>query len=319
MKKLVIIGGGIAGLVCSYVMNRVKGLEVTVLEPGEVGGEFLSGGLKYIHHTQSMENLFDELDLPWSHFVVKGGILLRGVVRQYPNYLREIGREQAARIQRDHYRKTRRIEPGPYSSKAMNDPAAVGPKKALRCHFPEFIESMAKGVDIVQESCLHIGEDFLITNKGRTIFFDYAVLTAPLWVIKNMVSWHVPSSVAMELNIAIVEPRKDRFYQWDYVYTPYTPGSSIHRLSPDGNDYAVEANGQLDYVDFINDLNFLFSDGWHIKTMKNGLKGHLLPLSSQPEPPKNISLLGRFACWDTRMTVDVVMEHAIELSERWFA
>lgn len=319
MKKVVIIGGGISGLICAWTLS--KHADVTVLEKGELGGEFLAGGLKYIHRTERVERMFDAMDVPWSGFMVKGGILLRGTVETYPGYLQTIEKKSAQRIQNDHFRKTRRTEPGDFGRNAMNDPAASKPKKAIRCDFSELVSNLASSVRVLKTQALQIGDGLIVCSdekKMLTIDYDYLVVTAPLWVVKRMTTWDIPDCAAMELNIAIVTPRVDEFSSWDYVYTPYTPANCVHRLSPDGGDYAVEANGQLDHLDLASDLNFLFGGGWALKSLRTGLKGHLLPLEHQPKHPDNVALMGRFACWEPRMTVDVTLDKSVELSKRWF-
>ena len=44
--------------------------------------------------------------------------------------------------------------------------------------------------------------------------------------------------------------------------------------------------------------------------------GHLLPLpAGPPEYPERVYPLGRFAQWESRATVDTVLERAVEISE----
>jgi len=321
MKKVVIIGGGISGLVCSWAFSKYNA-QVMVLEPNEIGGEFLAGGLKYIHKTEMVESLFNDLNLPWSGFMVKGGILLRGEVEKYPAHLATLSKKDALRIQGDHFRKTRRMEPGDFARNAMNDPASVKPKKAIRCDFSSLIKRLAAGTQIEKMAASKIGDNYVVVTDGKTtkaIDYDYLVVTIPLWAVKRASKWDISDCVAMELNIAIVTPNKDLYSNWDYVYTPYTPSGCIHRLSPDGGDYAVEANGSLDNLALHSDLNFLFNEGWAVKKIRTGLKGHLLPLEYQPSHPRNVALLGRFACWESRMTVDVTLEKSMELAKEWLS
>jgi hypothetical protein len=134
-----------------------------------------------------------------------------------------------------------------------------------------------------------------------------------------MVPFYVPQACAMKLNIAHVQPKHDKYAKWDFVYTPYTPANYIHRLSPHEGIYTVEANGELDEIKLHSDLHFIFDDGYCVTKVHSGLKGHLLPLEVQPEYPANIAPIGRFARWDSRATVDVVLEDSIALAKRWFS
>ena len=121
----------------------------------------------------------------------------------------------------------------------------------------------------------------------------------------------------MRLNIINVTPRFDRYANWDYVYTPYTPDNLIHRLSPNGGGYCAEANGELDEIQMHNDLQALFADGYQVDSITERLKGHLLPLAARPEWPSNVVPIGRFAKWDPRSTTDVSLADAYALAEQW--
>lgn len=318
MKKAIIIGGGISGLVCAHTFSKYDGVDVDVYESSEIGGEFLAGGLKYIHHTKMMERLFDELDILPGDYRIKGGILLRGEVRKYPQFLKELDKPDAIRVQNDHYRKTRRMEPGDFGSQAMNDPANAKSKKALRCDFREMITALASRCKITKASLISVVGNRLFFDNATVREFDYLVLTIPLWIVKQITHYEIPSAVAMNLNIAIVRSVRDPYMPWDYVYTPYTPADCIHRISPDEGSYAVEANGELNERSLHSDLNFLFKDGWRMESIRKNLKGHLLPLDGEIKTPENVALLGRFAAWEPRMTVDVTLEASVKLARRWF-
>ncbi len=317
MKKVVIAGGGISGLACNYVFSQYRNVDVKVLEPVQPGGEFLAGGLKYIHRTDEVVSMFTDLGMVFSNYSVRGGIMLRGKVEQYPKCFEGMDRAEAHRIQADHYRKTRLSEPGKHSRRAMNDPASVKPRRALRCDFESMITALAARAVIVPTGLQKVGVKILYLADGSILPYDYLVLTIPLWVIRRCVDWYVPHGVAMRLNVINVQPRKDRYARWDYVYTPYTPENTIHRFSVHGSGYAMEANGDLDHNKLHGDLNFIFSGGWWIGNIKAGLKGHLLPLDQEAQWPDNVAPLGRFAKWDSRATMDVVLADSIGLAERW--
>ncbi len=316
-KRVVIVGGGVSGLVASYVFSQAEGVDCRVLEPNVVGGEFLAGGLKYIHRTADVEVMFNDLDVIWSDFTVRGGILLRGKVLRYPNCFSGMDPEQAKRIQADHYRKTRRAEGGAHSRTAMNDPAATAPRRALRCHFPDMVDQLSRAANVLKFGVKKVAERELILDDGSRMPYDYLVLTIPLWVIREIVDFYVPHGIAMNLNLANVFPRRDRYAHGDYVYTPYTPADSVHRISPLRSGYSVEVNGELHRDRLASDLNFIFKDGWALESVQEGLKGHLLPLETEAEWPDNIAPLGRFAQWDPRATMDVALDGAKKLAERW--
>lgn len=318
MKKVVIAGGGISGLICAYVFSKYRNVETVVLEPGRIGGEFIAGGLKYIHRTDAMVRMLIDLDLIFSNYVTRGGILLRGNVFPYPKCLRDMEPDEAKRIQDDHYRKTRLAEPGKHSARAMNDPSSTKPRKALRTDFESMIQALALPVNFIRLPLKKVKDHVVILGDGRIIPYDYLVLTIPLWVIRKCVDWYVPHGVAMKLNIINMAPRRDKYAKWDYVYTPYTPEDAVHRFSIQDAGYAVEVNGELDENRVAGDLNFIFNSGWWIKNIQSNLKGHLLPLKQQAKWPQNVAPIGRFAQWDSRITADVTLNDSVELAKRWF-
>ncbi len=320
MAKVVIVGGGVSGLVASHILS--KSHDVTVIEAGDVGGEFLKGGLKYIHRTDEMIALFDQLDVPWSEYTIQGGIMLQGEVKPYPRCLSGMPRATSERIQADHFRKTRRTEPARFGAKSMNDPmAARESRRALRCDFQAFVQELAKSARITKRAVTQIStiENRLLLSDGAFVSYDRLILTIPLWVIRQMCDFYCPQGMAMSLNLVQVDPMKDPYAQWDYVYTPYTPAGAVHRFSPRDTGYSVEANGDWDKIEksVKDDLGFLFPGGYAINKLDLGLKGHLIELSDPPKWPENVVPLGRFAKWDPRATTDTTLEDVKVLAEAW--
>jgi choline dehydrogenase-like flavoprotein len=323
-ERVVIVGGGVSGLVASWAFAQ-RGQRSVILEPGTVGGEFLSGGLKYIHASEGMVELFDGLDLPHSDYKIIGGILLRDRVKPYPKCFKGMEPQEAARIRADHYRKTRRAQPGDgFAAAAMNDPAAVESKhRAIRCDFKAMIQELDKRANVLRLGLKQIdsARSAILLSNGEWVSYTKLVVTIPLWAVRNMADFYVPQGVAMGLNLIQVRPHKDDFARWDYVYTPYTPADAVHRFSPAGGGYSCEVNGdwerQAESVK--HDLAFIFNGGYLVEDIKTGLKGHLLELPEQPAWPENIRPLGRFAKWNPRATMDVTLLDAKSLAEEWFS
>jgi hypothetical protein len=318
--NIVIVGGGISGLIAAHTFKQHDyrhRCNICVLEHNKIGGEFIAGGLKYIHRTDAMIRLFNKMHIPYSNYTVRGGIMLRGQVLPYPRCFEGMAAEERTRIRQDHYVKTRKTASGPWSERSMNDPASVKPRKALRCDFKELIQKLAKNADVVGEKFIRLGKDFVSLSNQRKIPYDFLVFTIPLWAIRGNVPFYVPHGVAMKLNIATIMPAKDAYAKWDYVYTPYTPANYIHRFSPHSSGYVVEANGELDSVRLESDLGFIFPDGYYVERVRPGLKGHLIQLQQPPEWPTNVAPLGRFAQWNPRATADAALASAQELAIKW--
>jgi hypothetical protein len=320
--KIAVVGGGMSGLIAAYVFQKHRNVSVTVYEPSRPAAEFLSGGLKYIHRTEDTVRLLHDHGVVFTNYTVRGGILLHGKVEQHPGCFLGMEAGRAKRIQEDHWRKTRRTEPGDFSRRSMNDPEASGTRRGLRCSPKDLVTAMAAETHIRSEAIVRIEHNRLIGATGQPYGFHFAIVTVPLWIVRRMVNWDVPEAYAVKLNVIVAEPLRDpMFTKWDYVYTPYTPANLIHRVSPSGDDYHCEFNGiweegaTNDRV--ASDLNFLFPSGWVINDVKRGLNGHLLPIGGKLEWPNNIRPLGRYACWDPRATTDVTLRDAFKLAQEW--
>lgn len=320
MEKVVIVGGGMSGLVAAWVAQEC-GHDPVIVEPKTLGGDFLMGGLKYLHKTAPMTQLLDDLDIAWSDFAVRGGVLLRGKVEPYPACLSSMAREEADRIQSDHYRKTRHMDIGTFGAKSMNDPGAnKNDRRGLRCDVKALITAMAEGTEVVRAGAKGIERDHVLLDNGARLDFDKCVVTLPLWVLANMCPWYIPTGVAMSLNIVrLVAMGSDPYVQWDYVYTPYTPGDAVHRIAAVEGGWDAEANGDWARIEskVMDDIHNLWPDGVKVLRVAPGLKGHLLDLATQPEWPAHIAPLGRFAKWDPRATTDVTLDDAWRLAKRW--
>lgn len=323
MKKVAIIGGGVSGLIASWVFHQC-GAQVRLFEPGKKGAGFFSGGLKYFVRTDEMVRLVNDLGLAFSVQVVRGGILLHGQVEQFPACFRTMEESRAQRIRDDHYRKTRGLEPGIHAVKSMNDPFSTA-RKALSCDLAEFVRRLAdyrvsSHVNEMVYGVDHVAKALLL-KSGARFTYDYLVVTTPLWVTRKIAKFPLPEAMAVKLNVVDLDTMgKDTFARWDYVYTPYTPENLVHRVSPSEGGYSVEFNGDWGAdtpLRLQGDLNFLFGNAWALNNVAKGLPGHLLPLGEAPTWPADVQPLGRFAAWDSRMTTDRTLSAAIELARKW--
>lgn len=327
MKRMVIVGGGISGLIASWVFTQVRGLDVIVLEPGKPGGDFMAGGLKYMHKTDEMEEMLRDLGVTYADYSVQGGILLHGAVEPYPGVFKGMDKSRALRIQHDHYRKTRKTEPDNFAARSMNDPESAGPRRALRCDMGRVLKELIQRTPFVKDGAAKVEPHKVIGKDGTVYPYDYLLLTAPIWILRQMCWFELPESMAVKLNLVMVDPpqKGDAYAQWDYVYTPYTPENLIHRISPRDGGYTCEFNGDWPESDgdstfsdkLTSELNFLFPDGWALSDRKKGLNGHLIPLATKPNWPVNVRPIGRFAQWDPRATSDVVLSTCLKLADEW--
>jgi hypothetical protein len=322
MERVVIVGGGMSGLIAAHVASSCAGVQAVILEPRALGGDFLMGGLKYIHKTAAMTKLMDSLGVVWADYTVKGGILLRGEVHDYPACLDKMAPDEAARIQADHYRKTRRMDIGTFGAKSMNDPGSgKSDRRALRCDPEELVDVLARKAQVIKQGVQRIEakNNRVQIADGSWHHFHKCIVTIPLWVVHHMADFYVPEAMAMALNIVRFAPKRDPFVKWDYVYTPYTPGDAVHRLSAHEGGWDAEVNGEWEKVEAraLDDLGSLFPEGFRITQLAKGLKGHLLDLPEPVRWPENIAPMGRFARWDPRATTDTTLDDMWKQAARW--
>ena len=300
-------------------------VEIRVLEPDELGGEFLRGGLKYLRHSPAVESLLGLLGLEYEVRDVRGGILLDPVVYSFPEHLSTLKLEDAVRIQGDHFRKTRGVDLlGKHTS--MNDPFAKEKERKVVCDVHKFCYKLLDTVaadpavfNVIPRPLYSVAVNNVAVAGAQALYYDYMVLTLPLWATRGKVPWDVPKCHNRPLNAALIKTTSNLYKMWDYVYTPYTPFDFVHRMSPAGEDkFWLEANGLCDNDKFEGEARYLFHDKYEVERVVSGLKGHLLPLEGeQPVYPENVAPLGRFAEWYPRATVDYVLERAQELARRW--
>lgn len=317
---ILIVGGGPAGLIAAWAAEPYP-CKVGILEPGRLGGSLLApGGLRYLKSTDGTTDMLETLDVGFEEFRVKGGLHYHGSVLRYPDCLSSI--KDPRKVQEDHWRKTRRTHPSSSTYDAMNAPKR-GSQKALKCDPLEFVEAISDGVHVAKAGLKSISPGKALTTTGVVVPYDYVIFTTPLWTLPEFGAWwKVPEAHAVRLNVVTVElQRHDPYALWDYVYTPYTPEDAVHRISPYRSGYMVEWNGLGDLVNsrVMGDLNWLFPGGYVVTGGRGGLNGHLLPLMGETHsPPENVAMLGRFAQWNSRATMDVVLEDAKALMDKWF-
>lgn len=312
MRRLAIIGGDVPALIAAEVFTRM-GWSVTVFASGELGGEFLTGGLQHVGETEAMMRFLDSIDIPVSQYNVQGGIHLQGEPFKFPGCLWEMSTSEVKRLHRDYARK---IFHAPVEGAMFNDPAAKS-KEALRFNFEDFVTELASLVRTrVCEPVEFIDCEHHVVKCGRLFSYDAMVVTIPLWDLKSLANFYVPEVCATNSNFVYVTPRRDEYAAFDYVYTPYTPNDAIHRITPREGGYCAEVSGDLDRVNLHADLQFLFPAGYILGDVSGGQPGHI---SSNPKPdwPSNHRPLGRYASWDYRASADTVLTEAIKMAEDW--
>jgi hypothetical protein len=317
--RLSIIGGGVSGLMASYVFKK-KGIESIVYESKKVGGEFLNGNVKYIKKTRNMTSLLDDLGMLYSDYNINGGVLLGEKVLNYSYSMKRVDIEKKNIIQFDQYKKIRRIESDNYGSKSINDSAISCSRKALYFDFNDFICRLENSATIKKRELTSVDSKnkVLKFSNGEKVNYDILIMTIPLWETRKLVDFYVPDGIAMKLNIIDIIPNKNKYMRWDYVYTPYTPFDTIYRFTQNYYGYSVEVNGDLSCQkrNVHGDLAYIFPDGFSITETKEDLKGYLLNFLAKEttEWPENIFPLGRFSQWNQKLVTNSVLDEIYKIN-----
>lgn len=315
-----IIGGGITGIACAYELKDVA--DVTIVEKNKLGGDSAKGQNKYIQMTPLVKDFLNRIDVPFSKYVIRNGILLKGRIERLDLTIKEMEKHEKERLSADYYRKTRLLEPPKKFKFAIDEPSFSKPMKAIRTGVGLLLEFLVENIQQVKKvfsTVERVGCKSVLLNNGETIHFDFLIFTIPLWEVGKCSWWDVPYCNAVVRNIVKISAVVDKYLDWNFVYTPYTPGDSVYRLSPFEDYYLVEVNGCLkDKTENVySDLYFLFGDGWHFVDTYS-LKGHMLDVNiDNINWPMNVTPLGTYAEWDSQITFDTVLEKIEKLKTRW--
>lgn len=307
--KIAVVGGGISGLIASFYVNEILGVGVDIYSK-DIGGEYLSGGLKYLHYTPYSKMLVHDLNIPYKLKKVIGAVYWRGQMYLHPEvfwHSKSIGKS----IQEWYWKATRGTE-SDIDKTCMNDPWKY--KNEIRFGF----EGM-NGVLIDQLKRNVISNRI---NNYHSVDID-VILMNRIWdendLVINTISFSGVSDCAYKwlyTNEYIIEGTENIW--WDYLYMPQM---FIHRISRSFTDNSVfnfETTESLNLDMVGTDVTKIidwFQSKFSCKIVSRGsewkkIKGHVgkSKIEGNSSLPDNVFLLGRYAQQDSRMTVDKVVE-----------
>lgn len=324
MARIVILGGGISGLLGAWAFRHHK--PVILEASGSVGGNYTAGGLKYIRATLLMRALVDVLDMRAEIYRPKGGIIVDGQLRAHPDWIMTIHPYARRDIQMWHWMKTRG-ERESFRDSCMNDPAGEGAALAIRLDHGDLIARLERAltrggakiitgakVGMIKQDYVAWGESFIM----KTAPYDRLISTLPLWLIpglaQDVTPLDIPEVTANKLSVVKFFNVREPTPVYDYIYTPQAPIiSRISRVDGAGT-WQAEAPGLHGVEEIAKDFPLDFSTTASTRVI---IPGHLLPIERQPVLPTNWLMLGRYAEWDPRSTVEKVLERAAALAFAW--
>jgi hypothetical protein len=310
--KIAIIGNDIHALLAAY-MAKKRGHSIILF--GEL--PFNTRAPYTIFDSKRFGQILTELGINFSSYRIKSGILLRNHIHPFPHALRFFGKDVGSTIRADLYSKTRLVRCETKPSKLSLDLELASTKIALRFEWVEFLERLNDGLSTSRKRMVELKSHSVICDDGSVEAFDLCLVTSPLWRCQDFVEWPLPHACAVALNTAVVDSNSDQEVKeqlsgWDYVWTPYTPDATVHRVYQVDGEYHVQFSGSWlegqERPALIGDLNFLFPAGWAPTGSFRGEAGFLCPLSEKPIWPKSVLPLGRLAQWDAKATISNTVE-----------
>jgi len=316
MKKIIVIGNNIDSLLCSYVFKQYEGVEIKIIG-NQYYDDFLNNGLEYVRKTKEVIRLFEKYDLESSVYTVKAGIMLKGLIEPFNQSLKKLSKNEIKRLKTDYYRKTRLIEPDEIGIKKSFSDFEIIDNRVIRTDYTYLINKLASDSNFIfDETVVRIDKDFVITDRNK-YKYDYAICVLPLWESEKIVNFKINNSMSVIKNIIHLEAEEKKFFQYDVVYTPYTPSNCVYKITS-LDDFVIEFSGAFNSGRILSDINFLFGDGWCINSVSSNYSGYMLPVENKTEWPFNIIPVGKFAKWESKINFDSTLDELFEVANRWF-
>lgn len=309
--KVVVVGGGPAGIAACLALAQKH--DVVVFDPNGLGGNIASIGLFYIHRSPLFDAALSAWGIPYSVADVRAGMFLGGRVLSFDEVLKKHGQERFRSFVLHHYVKTRRTTYG-FHHMAMNEGGKAGKQKYL-LDYRRLSGAIQRRVRLVMTPVT--GFDLRgrnVVHDAGTEPFDALVLTLPLPVLYRLLDVTNPPALGSTdaFTTFVKTATSHDISAWDFVYTPFTPGNSMYRVSSVGGvsgtfaAESVEAGRGLAI-----DAHAVFGDDATFASRSLRVRGaHVYGEAPLPKLPSNVLLLGRFAQWEPRMTMDKALARA---------
>lgn len=317
-----ILGGGLTGcLAAGWISLQKPKWKIALIEPGELGAAFWSGGLKYLRVRPEFTDYLLELGLSFTIRQARGGVWWQGSAVDYP---RPGGDSENEAIQKAHYLKTRGTMDG-YTSDVMN--FGGGGYQYVMDSYKELVRRSVDRANIT----VYVGKvnsirDFTHAEFGK--FLDVVELagasTSKIHAPRIVSTIPRPMYIKLLEGVASLPEHNHRWLHsievhasaaalgnYDYLYTPGL--RNVHRISRtrDFNKFTFEVNsadrGYSGLGRWFEEMDSLMKTNVKAHAVHSIIPGHILPGSDNGwKPPQDHFLIGRYAAWEPRETVDKV-------------
>ena len=346
----VVLGGGLAGLTVLSVLqtHTPPTSRLCLFDPllNETPRR-LPEGLFYLRATEDMLQFFKE-NLPGVTFDtrrVRGGIFSEGRVVPRGEAHQEFGSRLYQELRILYTQKTRNL-PYPQAlelySTAMNDPDSEvgspfvgGEERRILVSPGEYAELLTaralqdSRVQLICDGIVELGVKVPHRILGSELLYEETnsvFSTVPLPSLYKMLCRQSPVHRCRKLMVMSVRLGNDhRFDDYDYVYFPAPGDGRMHRIAVRslrtnmwdfeiGYDTSAGPPSVGEVFKSLAAFPDLSVGGFVHATV--GLAGHLLPtvVGVDEDPlPASVHPVGRFAQWDSRMTLDRVARRARDL------
>lgn len=287
--NIVISGCDLIGLIVAQILME-NGHNVCVVDNTYPGSSIELPTFKYLENTEDVKTLLDKLGTMYCEYSIMCGIMINGDVVVCKKNLSES-------VQYSYWAKTRLILPSERKVIGVTDLEATSSKSAIYFEWETLLKPLKNNI---------------VVKAKPDISYDLHIATLPLWKYK------IPGSsdaMCVDLNLVPVNTIKEPYIKWDIVYTPFTPGETIHRLYHNNDGYICEFSGVKNEESLASDLNFLFPEGWCLNGDIKTTYGHFLPIPTDPEWPKGVIPIGKFSKWNESITITQVIKDTLQIAK----
>lgn len=298
LLRVVVLGLNLESLLACWILRQHPMLDVWLIAEQPLDLLLREDEVLFMPHTANISNLLRNLNVAYASFIPQDGMLLRGQIQP-------IARCSDEAVVR--YAKDRTGE-----DIAAWIKAAKHRSRRLRCQLSDFLQALIRGLQYAVSPQWSLEPGEVVFGAQQRIEYDFAIVTGPLWKLKQRVWFETPQITPQEHAVVCVEPRRlAHFRRWDTVLTPYTPSEAANKVTVIGNLMLVEMAPGATSEAMISDLNFLFSQGYALQSID--VKRRLKDLVFL-RWPENVVPLGSAVAMSS---LAELVEGAYECMRRW--
>jgi hypothetical protein len=347
-KTFKVLGGGIVGMTAAIILAS-RGHHVTLYSK-DLGGEYLSGGLKYIHSDFAVGSFIDHIMLKYGMGERIDTKEIRGMVcyldnddiykmDKFPELFHDDS-ELGKALQDRYWLKTRGS--GDVDRKCMNDPwNRTEPEMKIDVNLNQFMFNLISEIKS-NKNINHVNINITKEHLDDFLSEDEPIIyTIPITLMKDFIGINFDLK-NQRVWIARFAYSKSSSENYDYIYFPDDPLDSFpfHRLSINHINRTIDfeindSTYQYIYskhssefiladlkscINALNEFGFLNIYGLEERGIsKIPIKGQIVDdvagifMDVYLKQKYNLYLVGRYAQWNKRVTYDKAVERIMSI------